>query len=122
MSKRSRLAGAAFTFLFLSLHIFSFSQTQKAVSGKVLAAADQPPIPGVTVASKEVTVGADDLQQVLLQKYLAFFQNSDWEAYYNWRRTGIPAFHTGPGTGPNGVIPKTGNILLQKEPPMKATW
>ncbi len=23
----------------------------------------------------------------------------DWEAYYNWRRTGTPVFHTGPGTG-----------------------
>jgi hypothetical protein len=49
---------------------------------------------------------ATGLSQILLQKYLAFFQNSGWEAYYNWRRTGIPTFSTGPGTGPNGVIPK----------------
>ncbi len=42
---------------------------------------------------------AAGLQQILRQKYLAFFQNSGWEAYYNWRRTGIPTFHTGPGTG-----------------------
>ncbi len=39
------------------------------------------------------------LNQIVNQKYLAFFQNSGWEAYYNWRRTGIPTFHTGPGNG-----------------------
>lgn len=39
------------------------------------------------------------LDQILTQKYLAFYQNSGWEAYYNWRRTGTPQFHTGPGTG-----------------------
>lgn len=49
---------------------------------------------------------ATGLNQVLLQKYLSFFQNSGWEAYYNWRRTGVPAFLTGPGTGANGVVPK----------------
>jgi hypothetical protein len=43
--------------------------------------------------------GSAGLDQILTQKYLAFYQNSGWEAYYNWRRTGIPAFHTGPGTG-----------------------
>jgi len=41
----------------------------------------------------------DGLKQILLQKYLAFYQNSGFEAYYNWRRTGVPTFHTGPGTG-----------------------
>jgi hypothetical protein len=35
----------------------------------------------------------------LYQKYLAFYQNSGWEAYYNWRRSGIPTFSTGPGNG-----------------------
>ncbi len=42
---------------------------------------------------------ATGIQQILTQKYLAFYQNSGWEAYYNWRRTGIPTFHTGPGNG-----------------------
>jgi hypothetical protein len=37
---------------------------------------------------------------------LAFFQNSGQEAYFNYRRTGVPAFHAGPGTGNTGVIPK----------------
>ncbi len=39
------------------------------------------------------------LNQIVLQKYLAFYQNSGSEAYYNWRRTNTPVFHTGPGSG-----------------------
>ena len=49
---------------------------------------------------------ATGLQLILLQKYLAFFQNSGWEAYYNWRRTGVPTFLTGTGTGNSSRIPK----------------
>jgi hypothetical protein len=49
---------------------------------------------------------ATGLQQILTQKYLAFFQHSGLEAYFNFRRTGIPAFHQGPGTGNGGVIPR----------------
>ncbi len=49
---------------------------------------------------------ASGLNQILTQKYLAFFQNSGQEAYFNYRRTGIPTFHAGPGTGNTGVIPK----------------
>lgn len=49
---------------------------------------------------------AAGLTQILTQKYLAFFQNSGQEAYFNFRRTGVPAFHTGPGTGNGGKIPK----------------
>jgi hypothetical protein len=47
------------------------------------------------------------LAQILQQKYVAFWQNSGWEAYYNWRRTGIPAFSQG-GAGigtPTNAIP-----------------
>jgi hypothetical protein len=49
---------------------------------------------------------ADGLKQILEQKYIAFFQQSGQEAYFNYRRTGIPTFLTGPGTGNNGIIPK----------------
>lgn len=49
---------------------------------------------------------ADGLRQILEQKYLSFFQQSGQEAYFNYRRTGIPTFLTGAGTGNNGVIPK----------------
>ncbi len=39
---------------------------------------------------------ADGLTQILTQKYVAFFQNSERESYFNYRRTGIPAFNVGP--------------------------
>ena len=42
---------------------------------------------------------SDGLKQILLQKYLSMYQNSGFEGYYNWRRTGVPTFHTGAGTG-----------------------
>ena len=48
---------------------------------------------------------AEGLIQILNQKYLAFFQNSGYEAYYNWRRTGIPAFLVGTGTANGTKIP-----------------
>ncbi|HZE84740.1 MAG TPA: SusD/RagB family nutrient-binding outer membrane lipoprotein, partial [Puia sp.] len=51
---------------------------------------------------------AHALEQVLEQKYLAFFRNSGLEAYYQWRRTGVPGFLQGPaqsGYGNGGTIP-----------------
>lgn len=51
---------------------------------------------------------AAGLTQILQQKYVAFFDNSGWEAYYNWRRTGVPTFSQG-GAGigtPNNLIPR----------------
>jgi hypothetical protein len=38
---------------------------------------------------------ANGLSQILTQKYVAFFMNSGFESYYNWRRTGVPAFSQG---------------------------
>ncbi|MBC7401484.1 MAG: SusD/RagB family nutrient-binding outer membrane lipoprotein [Mucilaginibacter sp.] len=51
---------------------------------------------------------ATALTQILQQKYVAFFMNSGWEAFYNCRRTGVPALSAGgSGTGTTGnVIPK----------------
>ena len=48
---------------------------------------------------------ATGLTQILSQKYIAFFQNSGYEAYYNWRRTGVPTFLVGPGTSNSTKIP-----------------
>lgn len=47
------------------------------------------------------------LKQILEQKYVSFFQNSGWEAFYNWRRTGYPATFVTSGVGLNaqGKIP-----------------
>jgi len=58
----------------------------------------------ITVAYKGNN--SDGLAQILTQKYLGFFQNSGWEAYNNYRRTGIPQFLTGPGTANSGRIAK----------------
>ncbi len=58
------------------------------------------------VSVKYAGVNATGLTQILEQKYLAFFQNSGQEAYFNFRRTGVPAFLFGPGTGNGDVIPK----------------
>ncbi|QES89817.1 SusD/RagB family nutrient-binding outer membrane lipoprotein [Rhizosphaericola mali] len=49
--------------------------------------------------------GTTGLNQILMQKYIAMFQNSAWEGYFNYRRTGIPAFRNGTGIGNNGTIP-----------------
>jgi len=56
------------------------------------------------VAVKYAGNNATGLNQIITQKYLSFYQNSGWEAYYNWRRTGAPAFHTGAGTGNSNRI------------------
>ncbi len=48
---------------------------------------------------------ADGLNQILLQKYLGFARNSGLQAYYQWRRTGVPSFDYGPGTGNGNKIP-----------------
>lgn len=48
------------------------------------------------------------LNQILTQKYVAFFMNSGSEAFYNYRRTGVPNFSKG-GSGIGtigGAIPK----------------
>ena len=49
---------------------------------------------------------ATGLNQILTQKYLALFQSSGQEAYFNYRRTGVPTFDEGPGTGNGDKIPR----------------
>tara|TARA_R110000796_G_scaffold183498_2_gene300010 strand:+ start:88112 stop:89617 length:1506 start_codon:yes stop_codon:yes gene_type:complete len=48
---------------------------------------------------------ADGLTQILTQKYIAFFNNSGFEAYFNYRRTGVPTFDIGPANKNGGKIP-----------------
>lgn len=46
------------------------------------------------------------LEQILNQKYIAFFNNSGWESFYNIRRTGVPALHIGENmNNPSGKVP-----------------
>lgn len=48
---------------------------------------------------------AAGLTQILSQRYIALFRHSGLESYFTYRRTGIPVFTTGPGTGNSGRIP-----------------
>jgi hypothetical protein len=48
--------------------------------------------------------GQDGVTKILQQKYLALFRHSGLESYFTYRRTGVPAFTTGPGTGNGGRI------------------
>ena len=59
--------------------------------------------PAVVYSSNQATA----LNQILTQKYVAFWQNSGWEAFYNWRRTGVPTLgQGGAGIGtPSNTIP-----------------
>jgi hypothetical protein len=51
---------------------------------------------------------ATGLAQILTQKYMALFNNSGYEAFYNYRRTGLPALlQGGSGIGtPNSLLPR----------------
>jgi hypothetical protein len=67
---------------------------------------------------------AAGLNQILTQKYIAFWQNSGWEAYYNWRRTGVPTFSQG-GTGigtPNLQIPLRWQYPTSEQTSNAANW
>jgi hypothetical protein len=57
--------------------------------------------PAVQLSSTPATA----INEIVLQKYIAMFENSEYEGYFNWRRTGVPAFQGGSGVGNNGVIP-----------------
>ncbi|MCC8152823.1 MAG: SusD/RagB family nutrient-binding outer membrane lipoprotein [Tannerellaceae bacterium] len=61
----------------------------------------------------------EGLRQILEQKYVAFFQNSGYQPFFEQRRTGIPEFHVGPGND-NGKIPvrwmyTEGEFLMNKK-------
>lgn len=55
-------------------------------------------------AVKYVNNDGAGITQILQQKYLAMFRHAGLEAYYQYRRTGVPQFTTGPGTGNSGRI------------------
>jgi len=46
------------------------------------------------------------IPQIIIQKYIALFMQSGWEAFFEQRRTGIPTLNVGPGTYNNGMVPK----------------
>jgi hypothetical protein len=59
------------------------------------------------LAGPEVAFNAGTaLDQITIQKYIAFFMNSGYEAFYEQRRTGMPTFNVGPGTYNDMKVPK----------------
>jgi hypothetical protein len=46
------------------------------------------------------------LDQIAIQKYIALFMKSGYEAFFEQRRTGIPTFNVGPGTYNDMKVPK----------------
>jgi len=74
--------------------------------------------PSVKLSSTASTA----ISQIVLQKYIACFENSGYEPYYNWRRTGVPAFQSGAGVGNNGVIPKRWAYPVSEQTQNKANW
>jgi hypothetical protein len=48
------------------------------------------------------------IEQIINQKYVSMWQNSGWQAFYNWRRTGFPKVFasTGGGINGSGVVPR----------------
>ena len=55
-------------------------------------------------ASVKYTADAAGLTKILQQKYLALFRHSGLESYFTYRRTLVPNFTTGAGTGNGGRI------------------
>lgn len=54
------------------------------------------------------------LTQILQQKYIAFWMNSGFESYYQWRRTGVPSF----GQGGAGIGTSNNQIPLRWQYPL----
>ncbi len=74
--------------------------------------------PQVKLSSTPATA----IDEIVMQKYIAMFENSGYEAYYNWRRTGVPAFEAGAGVGNNGVIPKRWAYPVSEQTQNDANW
>ena len=94
-----------------SMNVYGLTQGQTITvsnvdGSKVLGTANVD-INGFLANPNVAYTDAIGLTQILTQKYVTFFMNSGFESYYNWRRTGVPAFSQG-GAGigtPNNLIP-----------------
>ncbi|WP_090601883.1 SusD/RagB family nutrient-binding outer membrane lipoprotein [Parapedobacter koreensis] len=52
-------------------------------------------------------VAGREIEQIIMQKYIASFMNNGWHPFYEQRRTGFPVFNVaGGGVVNNGRIPK----------------
>ena len=82
-----------------SMSIYGLTQGQtvtiSSVDGKTTLGTATIDINGFLANPNVAYNAATGLTQILTQKYVAFFMNSGYESFYNWRRTGIPAFSQG---------------------------
>ncbi len=62
-------------------------------------------IAGFIAANPYPAAAAQGLTKILEQKYMSFFENSGKQAYYDYRRTGVPAFNIGQSNANNNQIP-----------------
>ncbi len=74
--------------------------------------------PSVKLSATSATA----INQIVLQKYIAMFENSGYEPYYNWRKTGVPAFQGGTGVGNNGVVPIRWAYPVTEQAQNAANW
>jgi Starch-binding associating with outer membrane len=74
--------------------------------------------PSVKLSSTPATA----INQIVLQKYITCFVNSGYEAYFNYRRTGVPAFQGGTGVGNNGIVPKRWAYPVSEQVQNKTNW
>ena len=73
-------------------------------------------------AVKLSSTPATAIKEIVYQKYISCFENSGYEAYYNWRRTGVPAFQNGAGIGNNGVIPLRWAYPVSEQSQNTSNW
>lgn len=68
---------------------------------------DQATINNYLAQSAVQLSGADNIQKIITQKYIASFMNSGWQPFFENRRTGFPVFDvSGDGVLNNKMIPK----------------
>jgi hypothetical protein len=63
-----------------------------------------------------------DIEKIITQKYIAMFQNSCWEPYFNFRRTGFPALTGGVGVGNGGILPKRWSYATSEQNVNNENW
>jgi len=109
-----------------SLSLFKLAQGQSYTVGNISGAAYGTVTIDINTFKTNVAFqgGANGLRQILEQKYVAFFQNSGWEAFYNQRRTGMPAFNQGgPGIGTaSNILPRRWQYPLNEQNENTANW
>jgi hypothetical protein len=68
------------------------------------------------------STAATAINQIVLQKYINSFQNSGYESFYNWRRTGVPTFLGGSGVGNNGIVPIRWSYPVSEQASNSTNW